>query len=180
MSAPSPHTPKLAARLRARPGMSRVWVLLIATCVALAACRAGGNTDGSLDAVASMGSMPESDCRPAPAWLAARVEETLAVREAALTRLFVGPATNLSGGSAEVRSEVFRSAWWVAALIGVGARPEVGIWLVSGLKQGDSSLRIVPADEVALRYSATDQGSEPILGEGREAVRSCVGTPPEP
>lgn len=160
--------------------MSRVGILLVAACLALAACQPSGNAPGSLDAIASMSSMPEGNCKPAPGWLAARLEETLAVRGAALTRLYMGPAANLSGGTAEVRSEVFRSAWWIAAMIGVGARPEVGVWLVSGLKEEDPSLRIVPADEVALRYSATGLRGEPIQGDGREAVRSCVGTPPEP
>jgi hypothetical protein len=160
--------------------MQRVWVLLAAACLALVSCRADVSAPSSFDDIASMGSMSQGECTPAPGWLAARVEETLAVREAALTRLFVGPATNLTGGTTEVHSESFRSAWWVAALIGVGARPEVGVWLVSGLKEGDSSLRIVPADEVALRYSASDSRGEPIRGDGLGAVRSCVGPPPEP
>jgi hypothetical protein len=162
------------------PIMSRGRLLQVMVCLCLVSCAAGNETVSSGGARTSMSALPTGECHPAPGWLAARVEEALAVRGAALTKLYVGPATNLSGGTAEIRSEVFQSAWWLAAMIGVGARPEVAVWLVSGLKEGDPKLRILPADEVALRYSATDARGKPIQGDGREAVRSCVGTPPEP
>ncbi|MEP6469342.1 MAG: hypothetical protein ABJC24_06180 [Chloroflexota bacterium] len=125
-------------------------------------------------------SLPASDCQPAPSWLGVRLEETLAVRGATLSRLFLGPAANIGGGPAEVGSDFFRSPWWVAAMIsGVGVRPEIGVWLVNAVKEGPG-LRIVAADAVSQRYSMRGAPSEPIQGDGLAAVRSCVGTPPEP
>jgi hypothetical protein len=151
----------------------------------LASCSAGGQASPPLVSAGSVGSspmshLPESGCRPAPSGLGERIEATLAVRGATLSRLFVGPASNVTGGPGEVRSDVFRSAWWVAALIsGVGPRPEVGVWLVSGPEPAAGS-RILAADDVAQRYSVRGPVNEPIRGDGLDAVRACVGTPPEP
>lgn len=180
MSAPSSHARGWQPDCGDSAIMSHGRVLLVLAGLVLSACTAGRQAAGSLPASGSMSVSPSDDCQPAPGWVAARIEATLAVRGATLTRLFIGRATNLSGGPGEVRSDIFRSAWWVAGLIGVGARPEVGVWLVSGLKEGDPNLRVLPADEVALRYSALVPRAEPFKGDGLEAVRSCVGPPPEP
>ena len=159
--------------------------VFVAAFLFLASCSAGGQASASFASAGSlsvppMSHLPEGECEPAPRSLGERIEATLAVRGATLSRLFVGPASNVTGWPGEVRSGTFRSAWWVAALIsGVGPRPEVGVWLVSGPKPSADS-RILAVDEVAQRYSARSPVNEPISGDGLDAVRACVGTPPEP
>lgn len=163
--------------------MSRGQMFLALACVCLAGCTAvlqpsPSVAPGQTETMSSP--IPEGECQPAPSWLGARLEETLAVRGATLSRLFLGHAANIRGGPGEVRSEVFRTPLWVVALInGVGVRPEVGAWLINAVKDGPG-LRIVAADAVSQRYSMRGAPSEPIQGDGLAAVRSCVGSPPEP
>jgi hypothetical protein len=161
--------------------MGRAQTFLVLACLCLVGCSPGLQSSSSVapgDSVSS--SLPAADCQPAPDWLGEKLEKTLAVRGATLSRLFLGPAANIRGGPVEVRSEVFRSPWWVAALInGVGVRPEVGVWLINAVKEGPG-LRIVAADAASQRYSMRGAPSEPIQGDGLDEVRSCVGTPPEP
>jgi hypothetical protein len=179
MSAPSSITP-IGSPLARSATMRRGHVLLVGICLCVVACAAGNETVSSNGPGRSMSAPSMDECEPAPAWIVERLEQTLAVRGATLSRLYAGPATNISGGPAEVHSDAFRSPSWVAAMIAVGVRPEVGVWLVSGLKQADPGLRILPADIVAQRYSLTSLHGPLIEGDGLQAVRSCVGTPPEP
>ena len=119
------------------------------------------------------------ECDEAPAWLAGNLEQTLTVRGATLSRIFLRRASELSdGGDAELSS--LAAPWWAAALInGAGVRPQPAVWLISAREQG-AEIRIWAADAGAHRYSNATWNGHAISGTGLQEVRDCVGPAPEP
>lgn len=117
-------------------------------------------------------------CTAAPDWLRQAVQDGLVVRGATIAGIFVGPAGPFTSGSGPVMGSEFASASWIAARIdGAGVRPEVGLWVADSIEPG---LTLFAANSAALRYSAWGQGgSDPIRGEGSQAVIDCIGPIPE-
>lgn len=126
------------------------------------------------------GQLSPGACQPAPAWLRTALQNGLLVRGATLGEAFIGPASNFSSGPAAVMSGSFGNAWWAAARInGAGVRPENGLWLTDRTQAGASG-EIFGANPTAVRYSEWGQGgSDPIVGEGSQAVLDCMTPIPE-
>jgi hypothetical protein len=153
-------------------------VALGASVIILAACQAGTPSTAIQPSMPSMRTTTPAECEEAPAWVVQRLEQTLVVPGATLSRIFAISASGLVADDDEIAT--LASPWWASALInGVGVRPAVGIWLLSALDEG-ARLRIWAADVDAHRYSNAAWPGRPISGVGLDRVRDCVGPPPEP
>ena len=162
-------------RLRSIAGLILAGMLGLDSCSFAASPEAVGSGDSSASP-----SRSSSTCEQAPEWLIAAIGEGIVVRGATLSNVYVLPATTFSSGPAELASEAFASAWWVAGkLSGVGVRPEVAVWLTNRTTE-DASGDLLAVDAAAQRYSNWRRETEqPIRGPGLDEIRACVGPIPE-
>jgi hypothetical protein len=164
----------------------RWWLLLLSLSgiVLLSACGSGGSRDseppGSTASPAADASSV-AGCEPAPAWLVAVIQDGIVVRGATLSNMYVMQASGFTSGPAELQTDAFASAWWVAGkLSGAGVRPEIAVWLTNRTSENQDG-QILAADAPARRYSeGGSTAEEAIRGAGLEDVRQCVGPIPEP
>jgi hypothetical protein len=165
-------------RVRAHPGV------LVPVMAGLLLTGCSGQAPRGSSAVSSLSSPHESTrspgegCREAPRAIVEQLEGGIIVRGATLSNLYVSRVGTTDGGSASLAPFV-NQGWWVAGKVtGAGVRPEIGVWIVSGIS-GPGAAQVIAANAAAGRYSRWGlPGGDEISGPGRTAVETCVGAIP--
>jgi hypothetical protein len=122
---------------------------------------------------------PPADCADAPTWLVDAISKGILVPGAYLSNAYIGPASAFSSGPADLFTDAFAEAWWVAGrLNGVGVEPELGAWVTNRTAE-EVAGQIFAVNASASRYTEWGDGvTERIVGEGLPAVQACVGPMP--